>query len=166
MAGLLGSFIISVTAALLMPFCPQNGPPSFNWRMLKYGKIDDAGWSASSKLQFIVAMTFAGFCGTLLDSLLGALLQASVVDAHTGKVVEGEGGRKVLVSPSGKKTPLKGKDGENTKALQSRRVEVGQDLLDNNAVNFFMALIISVGSMAAASWFWDLPRKVVDSKIR
>lgn len=40
-------------------------------------------------------MTVWGLLGSVLDSVLGGLLQASVVDKRSGKVVEGSGGRKV-----------------------------------------------------------------------
>lgn len=40
-------------------------------------------------------MTLWGALGSVLDSVLGGLLQASVVDKRSGKVVEGSGGRKV-----------------------------------------------------------------------
>lgn len=39
----------------------------------------------------------------------------------------------------------------------SRHVESGLDLLDNNAVNFLMALIMSVGGMLAAACYWKVP---------
>lgn len=39
----------------------------------------------------------------------------------------------------------------------SRRVESGIDILDNNAVNVLMALIMSVGGMLIMSYVWDLP---------
>ncbi|CAG9950561.1 unnamed protein product [Clonostachys rosea f. rosea IK726] len=39
----------------------------------------------------------------------------------------------------------------------SRVVENGWDLLDNNDVNFLMAVIMSVGAMAGASWYWGIP---------
>jgi hypothetical protein len=41
----------------------------------------------------------------------------------------------------------------------TRRVESGIGLLDNNAVNFLMALIMSVGGMLAMSYAWNLPLK-------
>ncbi|KAI8941333.1 hypothetical protein NX059_002560 [Plenodomus lindquistii] len=177
-AGLLGSFILSATSTLLVPFCKD--------------------WSFTEKTTYTLALTAAGFSGTLLDSLLGALFQASVVDIHSGKVVEGEGGRKVLVHSS---TPIhlrksgqirskvssyqEGKDGipkssgaDAAVSMQasetmlkaggsgkgvadpqheSRRVEVGSDVLDNNAVNILMAGLVSVGSMMVACVVWDLP---------
>lgn len=174
-AGLLGAFILSATSTLLLPFCKD--------------------WNTSEKLNYTLALTAAGFSGTLLDSLLGALFQASVVDVHSGKVVEGYGGRKVLVHSNGplhlKKTAQlrsnvvsheEGKDaiakttssdvaqsvktmqkaGSNSSVVsdgqhESRRIEVGSDILDNNAVNILMAALVSVGAMLAACVLWNLP---------
>ena len=40
----------------------------------------------------------------------------------------------------------------------SRIVESGWlSLLDNNEVNFLMALTMSLGAMGVAGWFWDVP---------
>ncbi|KAF2120774.1 integral membrane protein DUF92-domain-containing protein [Lophiotrema nucula] len=174
-AGLLGSFILSATSALLLPFCKD--------------------WTLDKKAQYTAALTFAGFTGTLLDSLLGALFQASVIDIHSGKVVEGEGGRKVLVhgksalrfKPTADLRSMAGTHGESqddvakTSALagalgartmqragasgtnvpdqqhESRRIEVGKDVLDNNAVNILMAALVSLGSMVVAAYVWEVP---------
>ncbi|KAJ4352890.1 hypothetical protein N0V95_003865 [Ascochyta clinopodiicola] len=98
-----------------------------------------------------------------------------VVDVHSGRVIEGEGGKKVLVHSKNlqplKKGAEQGNDGiaktsgvdikgsvQATRTMQkagadgtavvdgqheSRRIEVGSDLLDNNAVNILMAASIS-----------------------
>ena len=52
-------------------------------------------WSGQKVFLLIAAVTFWGGLGSLLDSFLGGFLQASVVDARTGKVIEGIGGKKV-----------------------------------------------------------------------
>ncbi|KAF2704484.1 UMP1-domain-containing protein [Pleomassaria siparia CBS 279.74] len=161
-AGLLGSFIIASTSTLLVPFCKE--------------------WSLVDQAKYTVAMTLAGFSGTLLDSYLGAALQASVVDVQSGRIVEGEGGRKVLVhsqnllqlKQTGKlrsegSSHQDGKEGiAKTSGLdssekariamqragasasvvadrhhESRKIEAGSDILDNNGVNLLMAVSIS-----------------------
>ncbi|KAF2667291.1 hypothetical protein BT63DRAFT_456593 [Microthyrium microscopicum] len=123
-AGLLGSFLISTVAVVMMPLC--------------------AGWTLQSKVNLVVGLTAVGLGGSLLDSLLGAALQASVVDVRTGKVIEGDGGYKVLVAAS---TPTK-----DTKGSQSRKIAVGHDILDNNAVNLLMAGSMSLVAMVGAAW--------------
>lgn len=144
-----------------------------------------------------MALTAAGFSGTLVDSLLGALFQASVVDIHSGRVVEGAGGRKVLVHShpqdyqrtaqfksdisnfqEGKEGIAKTTGADVGKSIQasrtmlnagasgnavaekqheSRRIEVGSDILDNNAVNILMAALVSAGTMGVACVAWDIP---------
>lgn len=181
-AGLLGAGLIAATSTLLLPFCKD--------------------WDVSQKTQFTLATTLAGFSGTLLDSLLGALFQASVVDVHSGKIVEGEGGRKVLIhssdplhlhSPAKVRSEVSGyQEGKEavakssgvdplmktTKQMQaagasgteaadghheSRKIAVGKDILDNNAVNLLMAALVSFGSMMVACAVWDLPFDIVVS---
>ncbi|KAI9752251.1 MAG: hypothetical protein M1815_000638 [Lichina confinis] len=175
-AGLLGSFMIAATSVLLLPFCPGST-------------------STEEKLLWTLVITVWGGLGSLLDSFLGGWLQASVVDVRSGKVVEGSGGAKVLVttsrSPSfrkkaGEKTDesrqVTGGSGSGTSSaldagdgagheLQlsekaaankirdgaSRRRESGLGVLDNNAVNFLMAVIMSVGAVLTSSWYWDVP---------
>jgi uncharacterized protein (TIGR00297 family) len=80
LAGVLGAFTIAVTSAILIPFCSgdASGPVS--------------------RVQWILAVTAWGTLGSVLDSILGGLLQASVVDKRSGKIVEGTGGGKVCVS--------------------------------------------------------------------
>lgn len=177
-AGLFGGFIIAVTSTLLIPFCDN--------------------WSFGDKVKYTQAIAFAGLCGSILDSFLGAIFQASVVDVHSGKVVEGAGGRKVLVhghpmhfKPAAELRSQvgrgEGKDGiVKTSALdrslddsvkasrtmqqagasgnavadphhESRKIAVGYDILDNNAVNLLMAALVSVASMAVACLVWDVP---------
>ncbi|KAL8985546.1 MAG: hypothetical protein Q9177_004405 [Variospora cf. flavescens] len=149
MAGFLGASIIAVTSVLLLPFCSV-GPTSMTGKLFSHnqpGFEGGLGWGLLEKLAWIIAATIWGGIGSLLDSALGGWFQASVVDARTGKVVEGSGGTKVLIAGSHEK-----KDG-NT----SRRIESGIGFLDNNAVNILMAFVMSIGGMLLASFIWSLP---------
>jgi hypothetical protein len=40
---------------------------------------------------------------------------------------------------------------------ESRKVEVGKDILDNNAVNLLMAASVSLGAMGVACAIWEVP---------
>ena len=107
--------------------------------------IDDGNWSLLSILALGAAMAVWGACGSLLDSLLGGVLQASVVDLKSGKVMEGQGGEKVLVNapqdkPGRSKTPSKA----------GRRIVSGRDILSNNGVNLLMASSMAVGAILLA----------------
>ncbi|OJJ51140.1 hypothetical protein ASPZODRAFT_127162 [Penicilliopsis zonata CBS 506.65] len=174
LAGALGAALIGLTSAILIPFSPESS-------------------SLVTRAQFTLFVTIWGTLGSLLDSVLGGLLQASVVDKRSGKIVEGSGGKKVLIHPSSTKaagtadvtstataTQLRATEAiANTAALkgsritgtsaagqparpheeahESRRVESGADLLDNNGVNVLMAAIMSFGAIGVTSWLWEVP---------
>lgn len=74
-------------------------------------------------------ITIMGLLGSLIDSVLGALVQATVTDKGTGRVVEGPGGTRVRVAAGGS------------------RVQTGLDILTNNGVNFVMATVTSLLAM-------------------
>jgi len=86
-----------------------------------------------------------GVFGSLLDSFLGATVQATVTDKSSGKVVEGPGGQKVLVTPGGS------------------RVMIGRDLLSNSGVNFVMAAGSSIVAMMLA-WVMNLGVETVATR--
>jgi uncharacterized membrane protein len=174
-AGLLGSVVIVSATMLFLPSCnsttmsmPGGGQP----------------WTVQQRREFMGFMVIWGALGSVLDSVLGGLFQRSVKDARTGKIVEGEGGVRVLVSPdedesiqlskqqthssaSGVDRKTEGtqkrkagdKSDESTFGDEqpSRVVENGWDLLDNNDVNFIMAVTMSVGAMAVMAWRWEIP---------
>ncbi|KAK3663145.1 hypothetical protein LTR22_006054 [Elasticomyces elasticus] len=107
--GGLGSVLLVQTAALTLKFLPPHIVVS---------------------RQTAALLTLAGFLGTVIDSLLGAVVQATVTDKKTGRVVEGHGGTRVKAG--------------------SERVQMGWDLLTNNGVNFAMAALTSMIAMGAA----------------
>lgn len=138
-AGLGGSFVIALTSVVLLPFCVKSSGPVGRVLM----ENERRGWGWDDKAMWVVFITIWGALGSLLDSVLGALLQGTVEDRRTGKVIEAYGGTRVLTSKPGS-----GKSG---------RILRGSDLLDNNQVNFVMALVMSIGGMVVASWMWDMP---------
>ncbi len=161
LAGLLGSITIVTAAMLFLPLCTDETA----------GRLGGgAPWSDDQRKTLILGLTVWGFLGSVVDSILGGLFQSSVKDIRSGKIVEGDGGIRVLVSEEAapvevdtlgkakadKKRQGKGKeDAHNTKP--SRVVENGWDLLDNNDVNFLMAFGMSLGAMVVASWYWQVP---------
>jgi uncharacterized protein (TIGR00297 family) len=134
LAGVAGSVAISVTSLLLLDFC-------------------DFGFA--KLLEVLLLTTMLGTAGTLLDSFLGAVLQASVVDRRSGKIVEGPGGVKVLTKPHHPQTgsPVQSQKALGGKAMgdESRIINSGNDLLDNNQINFLMASTMSICGIFAGS---------------
>ncbi|KAI4268963.1 MAG: hypothetical protein LQ337_007546 [Flavoplaca oasis] len=137
--GFLGASVIALTSAVLLPFCPVGLNPRTGKGIGDNhpGLEGGSGWGWLEKAAWVVAISLWGGLGSLLDSALGGWLQASVIDKRSGKVIEGIGGKKVLLTSSHLK-----QDGSKN----SRRVESGISLLDNNGVNLLMAFVMSAGA--------------------
>lgn len=170
-AGFCGSCLTSVVAVFLLPDLYRRSA------VIEAERVGTESLSPISKLYLLLFFTIAGFSGTVIDSLLGALFQVSVVDVRTGKIVEGEGGKNVIVhrgsaqltaiamgetketnvdsSVEQRRAPLPRQNDLSSRVKQgSRRIENGQDVLDNNAVNLLMAGIVSAEAMLFAWVFW------------
>ncbi|KAF5651507.1 transmembrane protein [Fusarium sp. NRRL 52700] len=184
-AGLLGSMIIVTASMIFLPSCSEESSQT---------PAGGAPWTMLERRKFMGFMVIWGALGSVLDSFLGGLFQRSVRDVRSGKIVEGEGGNRVLVAESATDAAAHSEvkiEGMQTEAKEtlggsaivddddahagvydhkdkhrkssfgdqrpSRAIENGWDLLDNNDVNFLMAVTMSVGGMAVASWYWDVP---------
>jgi uncharacterized membrane protein len=125
-AGVGGAAVISMASVPFLSFCTN----------------------ARSESGGVVALlTLLGTAGTLLDSFLGAVLQASVVDRRTGKVIEAPGGVKVLTRPKGSSQGQ-----SHTRKIsgeESRSIGSGNDILDNNQINFLMASTMTITGVVA-----------------
>ncbi|KAK0388254.1 hypothetical protein NLU13_4499 [Sarocladium strictum] len=199
LAGLFGSMVIVTTAIAFTPMCTD-----------QYADKSGAGssWTTEQKRTAMTFLVIWGALGSVLDSVLGGLFQSSVKDVRSGKIVEGEGGNRVLVTSTDCKTShpsqtgisyaeaaavhnteekkkakqnmqataVDEKDDESSKAKlethlhqnwgderPSRIAVNGMDVLDNNDVNFIMAVTMSVGAMFVASWYWGIPIQTVMS---
>ncbi|KAH8152352.1 uncharacterized protein LAJ45_03779 [Morchella importuna] len=83
-AGAAGAAIIGLVAAVMLPACEGS----------------EAAWGLWEKVWLVAFVTVVGTVGSLLDSLLGALFQQSVIDVRSKKIVEAPNGAKVLVEPA------------------------------------------------------------------
>ena len=156
-AGFGGAAVIALTAVVVASFCGVDVTTAGGFLTGGQGGFEGGnGWGWWEKGAFVVAVTVWGGLGSLLDSALGGWFQESVVDSRTGKVVEGLGGRKVLV-----KEARVVQQGKRSDEKPGRRVESGWGVLDNNAVNLLMAACMSVGAMVAVSRCWDVSLKGV-----
>lgn len=140
-ASALGAALVAAVAVLFTPFCKGSNERqelrtayAHNYQALAAKDQHLRQWTPAQTVALAGGIALAGVAGALLDSLLGAWFQASVVDVPTGKVVEGVGGGRVRVKAGGE---------------GSRKVVVGRDRLSNNAVNLVMgaltALAVEVG---------------------
>ncbi|KAJ5629400.1 hypothetical protein N7528_003057 [Penicillium herquei] len=169
LAGLLGSFTVALGSVLSTPVCSERS-------------------SLQDRALWVIALSFWGLMGSVLDSVLGGLFQATVVDTRSGKVIEGSNGQTVLTQPGSSKSSTSSKqtsagDSTGTDQLngagsvtqrgshatgqsvdapagreghQSRQMLSGRNWLNNNGVNLVQALVMTVGAMGIAQWFWGI----------
>ncbi|KAG0134202.1 integral membrane protein DUF92-domain-containing protein [Tuber indicum] len=114
LAGGVGSAIIGLISVILLPYCPLP-TDGYGIRLPKgrahvsFGNSGNYGptWGIKEKVLFVAFATIVGVSGSLLDSILGAVFQKSVVDIRTQKIVEGPNGTTVLVQPSSTHFPTR-----------------------------------------------------------
>lgn len=117
--------MIGVVAAALLPAC-------------------EAAWGFGDKVWFVAFVAAVGAAGSLLDSVLGALFQQSVMDVRSNKIVEAPNGAKVLVMPEHRRTSEKEPQRRNSRVVITAEK---WGVLSNNQVNLVMAVTISVAAM-------------------
>lgn len=95
-----------------------------------------ADFNGSNKLLVWIYFALVGLAGSIIDSVLGAYLQSSVVDTKDGLIIETVGGVKL--------------DADSVKDIETKKI-VGHDVLSNNGVNLLMAATTTVLSMIGYS---------------
>ncbi|KAI0134096.1 integral membrane protein DUF92 [Xylariales sp. AK1849] len=91
-AGFFGSMIIVTSSLMFLPLCSDQ---------TKGRLAGGDAWTVGQKGTLAWGLLIWGALGSVLDSFLGGWLQRSVRDVRSGKIVEGEGGIRVLVSTEG-----------------------------------------------------------------
>ena len=98
-------------------------------------------WDAGEQVTLALGAVAIGIVGAILDSLLGAWCQASIVDIPTGKIVENSGGGKVSFKKANGKYEVAGK--EVGRVEEKRKMVAGRDILSNNGVNLVTGLVMA-----------------------
>ncbi|KAJ6440464.1 CFEM domain-containing protein [Purpureocillium lavendulum] len=92
-AGLFGSMVIVTASMIFLPSCRPETEPTLG---------GGTPWLLDQRRIFMGFLILWGGLGSVVDSFLGGLFQRSVRDVRSGKIVEGEGGERVLVSAEAK----------------------------------------------------------------
>lgn len=95
--------------------------------------------TAKATCLFTLLCSFLGLFGSMLDSLMGALLQESIASVDKNVIIEGLGGGKI----SG-----------NEKSNWKYKVVSGKNILSNNQVNLMTSVITSLVGMAIWACFF------------
>lgn len=99
-AGLLGSMVVVTAAMLFLPSCSPETAAAVG---------GGTPWLMGQRRIFMGFLVLWGALGSVVDSFLGGLLQRSVRDVGSGKIVAGEGGERVLVSAAAGGSTRRGK---------------------------------------------------------
>ncbi|GAB0135394.1 hypothetical protein EsDP_00003734 [Epichloe bromicola] len=97
-AGCFGSMVIVAASMVFLPTCTAETAPTLG------GGVP---WTLAQRRLFMGGMVIWGTLGSVLDSFLGGIFQRSVRDVRSGRIVEGEGGNRVLVSASSPQTAIR-----------------------------------------------------------